>query len=73
MVAQVLDKMQDTLAILKLIDQLQKAILIYQVCVKVCQIQVGLTQMMTDVPTTINPQPGHTVDGKFLCIVLALS
>ena len=73
MVAQVLDKTWDASAILKPIDQLQKAIFIYQVCAKVCQIQVGLTQMMTDVPTTINPQPGHTVDDKFLCIVLALS
>jgi len=71
--ARILDEMQDASAVVKLIDQLQKSILIYQVCVKNYRLEAVLTRIMTVVPTTIDPQPGRTVDGKFLCVVLALS
>ena len=67
--ARVLDKTQDASAAIKLIDQLQKAILIYQVRTKNCQLQAGLTRPISDVPTAIDSQPGHAVDGKFLGVV----
>jgi len=70
--ARFLDKAQDTQAVIRLIDQLQKTILIYQVCAKSCQVQAGLTRVMTDVPTAIDSQPGRAVDGKFLCAVFTL-
>ena len=72
-VARVLDKTQDASAVTKLIDQLQKAILIYQVCAKISRFGAGLTRTMTGVPTAIDPQPGRTVDGRFPRVVLALS
>ena len=53
--AQILDKTQDASAVVRLIDQLQKAILIYQVRAKNCWLQAGLTRIMTGVPTAIDP------------------
>jgi len=64
-VARVLDKTQDASAVTKLIDQLQKAILIYQVCAKISRLGAGLTRTMAGVSTAIDPQPGRTVDSKF--------
>jgi len=69
--ARVLDKTRDAAAVVELVDQLQKAIIIYQVCAKDRQIQVALTRMMAVVSTTINPQSSHAIDGVFLLIVLA--
>lgn len=71
--ARFLDKAQDASAVVKLIDQLQKTILIYQVCVQDRQLRTGLTRAMADVPTAIDPQPGRAIDGKFLRVVLTLS
>ena len=71
--ARVLDKTRDASAVAKLIDQLQKAILIYQVCAKFSRLGAGLTRTMTGVSTAIDPQPGRTVDGKFPRVVLTLS
>jgi len=71
--ARFLDKARDASAVVKLIDQLQKSILIYQVCKKNHQLQIGLTRMMTDVPTAIDPQPGRAVDGRSLRVALTPS
>jgi len=71
-VARVFDKAQDASVVIKLVDQLQKAILIYQVCVNNCQIQVGLTRVMAGVSTTIDPQSSRTIDGMFPHIVFVL-
>jgi len=70
--ARILDKAQDTQAVVRLIDQLHKTILIYQVCAKSCQVWAVLTPVTTGVPTAIDPQPGRTVDGKSLRIIFAL-
>ena len=65
-VARVLDKEQEAQAVVRLIDQLQKTILIYQVCTGGCRVSAGLTRSMADVPTAVDPQPGHTIDGKLV-------
>ena len=67
--ARVLDKAQDASAVVKLVDQLQKTIIIYQVCVQACQIQAALIRMMAGVSTTVDPQSSHTAGGMFLWIV----
>lgn len=69
---QFLDKEQDARAVVRLADQLQKAILIYQVCAKGCEVQPQLTLAMADVPTTINPQPDHAVDSMFPHVTFVL-
>lgn len=71
-VARVLDKAQDAQAVIALVDQLQKAIIIYQVCTKSHWVQARLTRVIIDVPTAINPQPIYPVGSKFLCVVSAL-
>jgi len=60
--ARILDKERNAQAVIGLVDQLQKAILIYQVCAEGSQTWSGLTLAITDVPTTINPQPDCAVD-----------
>ena len=67
-----LDKAKDARAVVKLINQLQRAILIYQVRVISCQVQSEIMRMTTGIPTAINPQPGCTVDGMFLRAIVAL-
>ena len=67
-----LDKAKDARAVVRLIDQLQRAILIYQVCAMSWQVQSELTRVTTGVPTAINPQPGRAADGVFLCVIVAL-
>ena len=71
--ARVLDKTQDASAVVRLIDQLQRAILIYQVRAGNCRLRAGLTRAMADISTAIDPQSGRAVDGKFPCVDLALS
>jgi len=70
--ARAADKTRDAAAVVKLVDQLQKTIIVYQVRAKDHKIQVGLTRVIAGVPTTIDPQSSHTTDGMFLLIVLAL-
>jgi len=70
--ARAVDKTQDAAAVVKLVDQLQKTIIIYQVCPKDCQVREALTRMMTGVSTAIDPQSSHATDGVFLRTVSAL-
>jgi len=70
--ARVLDKAQDASVVVKLVDQLQKTIIIYQVCAKDRQVQAGLTRVIAGVSTTIDPQSSHATDGMFLRTVFAL-
>ena len=71
-VVRILDKTQDAQAVVGLFNQLQKAIVIYQVCVNGYQLRAKLTRVITDGPTTIDPQPGCAVDSTFLGVVFAL-
>ena len=64
-VARILDKAQDTGEVVKLIEQLRRAILIYQVTIKYCQGRKSLTSG-TDVTTTVIIHPGRPIDCEFL-------
>jgi len=70
--ARAADKTRDAAAVVKLVDQLQKAIIIYQVCPKDCQVQVALMRMITGVSTAIDPQSSHATDGMLLRTVSGL-
>ena len=70
--ARVVDKTRDAAAVVELVDQLQKTIIIYQVCAKDRQIQAVLIRMMAAVSATIDPQSSRAIDGVFLLIVLGL-
>ena len=67
-----LDKAKDARAVVRLIDQLQRAIIIYQACAMSWQVRSELMRVTAGVPTTIDPQPGCAVDGMFLCVAFAL-
>jgi len=70
--ARAADKTRDAAAVVKLVDQLQKTIIVYQVCPQDRQIQAGLTRVIAGVSTTIDPQSSHATDGMFLRTVSAL-
>ena len=63
-IARILDKTQDTGEVIKLIEQLRRAILIYQVTIKYCQSLRSLTYGI-DVTTTIIIHPGYPVNCEF--------
>ena len=67
-----LDKAKDARAVVRLIDQLQRAIIIYQACAMSWQVRSELMRVTAGVPTTIDPQPGCAVDSTFLGVVFAL-
>ena len=64
-VARILDKAQDTGEVVKLIEQLRRAILIYQVTIKYVQNWKLLT-CWSDVTTTVIIHPGRPIDREFL-------
>jgi len=70
--ARVLDKARDASAVVKLVDQLQKTIIIYQVCARDRQVRAALIRMMAGVSTTIDPQSSQAINGVFLRTVSAL-
>jgi len=70
--ARAVDKTQDAAAVVKLVDQLQKTIIVYQVCPKGCQVWAALTRMVTGVSTAIDPQSSHATDSMFLRTVSVL-
>lgn len=59
--ARILDKMQDSGEVIKLIEQLRRAILTYQVGVKCCQTRKPLTRA-TGITATVVIQPGCPID-----------
>ena len=66
-VARILDKAQDTGEVVKFIEQLRRAILIYQVTIKHHRGWKSLTRG-TDVTTTIVIHPGRPIDREFLSL-----
>jgi len=69
--AQFLDKGQDAWAVIRLVDKLQKAILIYQVCANDCD-PVRVNTSNAGVSRTINPQPDIAVNSMFLHVTSVL-
>jgi len=69
--ARVLDKAHDASTVVKLVDRLQKTIIIYQVCARDCQVRAALIRMTAGVSTTIDPQSSQAIDGMFPRIVFA--
>ena len=70
-VVQTLDKRQGAQEVVRLIDQLQKVIIIYQVRAGNHRIRAGLTRAMVAVPAAIDLRPGHAAGGKLLRVVFA--
>ena len=64
-VARVLDKTQDSGEVIKLVEELRRAILIYQVSVRHRLSRKSLTRG-TGVTTTVNIQPGRPFECEFL-------
>jgi hypothetical protein len=64
-VARILDKAQDTEEVIKLIEQLRRAILIYQVTIKHCE-GLQLLKCGTDVTTTVVIHSGRPINREFL-------
>ena len=63
-VARVLDKTQDSQEVIKLVEKLRQAILVYQVSAKRRQSQKPLTRGV-GVTTAVDIQPGHPSDCEF--------
>ena len=64
--ARVLDKAQDSQEVLKLVEKLRQAILVYQVSVRHRRSGKLLTDMRAGVTTTVNIQPSRSFDREFL-------
>ena len=64
-VARVLDKTQDSQEVIRLVEKLKQAILVYQVSVRRRQSRKLLT-CGADVTTTVNIQPGRPIDRESL-------
>ena len=64
-VARILDKTQDKEEVVKLIEQIRRAILIYQVTIKLYQSRKSLI-FGTDVTATVIVHPGCPIDREFL-------
>jgi len=64
-VARVLDKTQDSQEVIRLVEKLKQAILVYQVSVKHRQSRKPLTRG-ADVTTTVDIQPGCPIDRESL-------
>jgi len=69
--ARFLDKTQDAQAVVRLVDQFQKTILIYQVCPGSCQARARLTRVVKGLTAAIDPQPDRAIDSGFLRVVFA--
>jgi hypothetical protein len=63
-IARVLDKARDSGEVIKFIERLRQAILIYQVGIRLCWSRKKLTRG-TGVTTTVNIQSSHPIDGGF--------
>jgi hypothetical protein len=64
-VARALDKRRDSEEVIKLIEKLRQAILVYQVSIGPGRGRTPLTRR-TGVTTTVDIQPGHPTDREFL-------
>ena len=64
-IARVLDKARDSGEVIKLVEELRRAILVYQVSVRHRRSRESLTRG-TGVTTAVNIQPGRPFDRKFL-------
>ena len=67
-VARVLDKAQDSQEVIKLVEKLRQAILVYQVSAKHRQSRKSLTRG-AGVTTTVHIQPGRPSDREFLPLI----
>ena len=64
-VARALDKTQDSQEVIRLVEKLRQAILIYQVSARGIHVRNSLTRR-AGVTTAIHIQPGHSTDREFL-------
>ena len=67
-VARVLDKTQDSGEVIRLVEELRRAILIYQVSLRYHRSQKSLTRR-TGVTTAVDIQPGRPFDCEFLPLI----
>ena len=63
--AKILDKKQDSGAIVKLVEELRQAILLYQVCTVENRPQSRVNVFWIVIPTTIYRQSGRAIGRKF--------
>jgi len=67
-IARALDKMRDSGEVIKLVEELRRAILVYQVSFRHRQSRESLTRG-TGVTTAVNIQPGRPFDCEFLPLI----
>ena len=70
--ARILDKKQDSGMVVRLVEELRQAILIYQVCPAEDHRPGQVDPFGIVIATTVNRQPGRTVDCKFFSTPLPL-